>query len=87
MATFNYKVRDNTGRLIAGQLEADNSDLAAQKLKNLGFVPVEISESMKIYPFFKKIIPTTKINIRKICVFTRQLATLQKTKVSLINNL
>ncbi|MGA8681508.1 MAG: hypothetical protein WB592_13610, partial [Acidimicrobiales bacterium] len=40
--TFDYKVRDRSGRLVSGQLEGDNLALVAAKLRDMGFAPVEI---------------------------------------------
>ena len=85
MLTFKYKARDKAGRLISGKIEAGSADAASEKLKASGFTPVTIKESAKIPPFFKKILPQPKVHLRKISTFTRQLATLQKAGVSLIN--
>ena len=34
--TFAYKVRDREGRLLQGSLEADSTDLVANKLRSMG---------------------------------------------------
>ncbi len=85
MLTFKYKARDKTGRLISGYIEAGSADAASEKLKASGFTPVTIKETILIPAFFKKILPQPKVHPRKISTFTRQLATLQKAGVSLIN--
>ena len=42
---FDYSVRDRAGKLVTGQLEADNQTLVVQKLKGMGYSPVSISEA------------------------------------------
>ena len=39
--TFAYKVRDSSGKLIEGTLDADNDKLVATRLRSMGYVPVE----------------------------------------------
>lgn len=43
VATFNYSVRDRTGRLVSGSLDAESPALVALKLKQMGYAPVTIS--------------------------------------------
>lgn len=87
MAIFKYKARDGAGRLISGKIEADSPDAAAGKLKNSGFTPVTIQRNIRLPLFLKNILPRPKVSVRKIWVFTKQLATLQKAGVFLINSL
>ena len=42
--TFPYKVRDKTGKLVEGQLEAENAQLVVSKLRSMGYVPIEIEQ-------------------------------------------
>ena len=43
--TFAYKVRDKSGKLVEGQLEAENAQLVVSKLRSMGYVPIEIQQS------------------------------------------
>ncbi len=45
--TFSYKVRDSTGKLVEGQLEAENAQLVVSKLRSMGYVPIEIEQQGK----------------------------------------
>ena len=45
--TFSYKVRDKTGKLVEGQLEAENAQLVVSKLRSMGYVPIEIEQQGK----------------------------------------
>ena len=40
--TYAYKVRDRSGKLVEGTLEADNTTLVANKLRQMGYVPIAI---------------------------------------------
>ena len=42
--TFTYKVRDRQGKLVEGTLEADSSQLVVAKLREMGFVPIDIKQ-------------------------------------------
>ena len=42
--TFPYKVRDKAGKLVEGQLEAENAQLVVSKLRSMGYVPIEIEQ-------------------------------------------
>ncbi len=87
MRTFKYNVRDKTGRLITGIMESVSVNTAADKLKLSGFTPVTIKEKRQLPLFLTQAFSKTKVERRKINVFTRQLATLQKAGVSIISGL
>ena len=40
--TFAYKVRDSSGKVLEGPLEADNTSLVASRLRQMGYTPVNI---------------------------------------------
>ena len=42
--TFAYKVRDRAGKMVEGQLEADNAQLVVSKLRSMGYVPIEVQQ-------------------------------------------
>jgi type IV pilus assembly protein PilC len=44
LSKFDYEVRDRAGKLVSGQIEADNQEAVAQKLKSMGYAPLKISE-------------------------------------------
>ena len=69
--TFSYKVRDKSGKLVEGKLEAENAQLVVSKLRSMGYVPIEIeqqggkslSKDIKI-PFL-----TDRIRLKDVSVF------------------
>ena len=44
-ATFQYKVKDKSGKLVEGSLEAENAQLVVSKLRSMGYVPIEIQQT------------------------------------------
>jgi type IV pilus assembly protein PilC len=86
--TFSYKVRDTTGRVITGSLDADNSNLVVNKLKDMGYVPISIDK--KSASMNSKItIPLlgTRVNPKEVSLFSREFATLINAGVSLTRSL
>jgi type IV pilus assembly protein PilC len=87
--TFSYKVRDKTGKLVEGQLEAENAQLVVSKLRSMGFVPIEIEQQgspglgrdLKI-PFF-----SDRIKLKDVAVFSRQFATMINSGLSMLRSL
>jgi len=45
--TFAYKVRDRGGKVVEGQLEADDASLVAGKLRQMGYTPISIQARSK----------------------------------------
>jgi len=44
-ATFEYKVRDRSGSIKSGTLDAESQSQVASKLKSMGYAPVSITQS------------------------------------------
>ena len=83
--TFQYKVRDKDGKLIQGSLEADSKALVAEKLRQMGFVPVSIDASAKTAGFGKDFsFGGRKLKVRELAVFSRQFATMINSGLPLI---
>jgi len=87
--TFSYKVRDRTGKLVEGQLEAENAQLVVSKLRSMGYVPIEIEQQggntlgreLKI-PFL-----SDRIKLKDVSVFSRQFATMINSGLSMLRSL
>ena len=43
--TYEYSVRDRSGKIVSGKLEAESQAAVATKLKSMGYAPVSINES------------------------------------------
>jgi type IV pilus assembly protein PilC len=87
--TFAYKVRDKAGKLVEGELEAENAQLVVSKLRSMGYVPIEIeqqssrslSRDLKI-PFL-----SDRIKLKEVAVFSRQFATMINSGLSMLRSL
>jgi type IV pilus assembly protein PilC len=85
--TYAYKVRDRGGKMLEGTLEAESTTLVANKLRQMGYVPINIEKAagagMKTeINLFKK-----KPKLKDISVFSRQFATMINSGLSLLRSL
>jgi type IV pilus assembly protein PilC len=87
--TFEYKVRDRAGGFQSGQMEAASSAAVAKTLRDKGFVPLKIAErhvgtldrQLKL-PGMRK-----KVKSKEVSVFSRQLATMVNSGLTLVRAL
>ena len=42
--TYEYKVRDKSGNMVTGTLEADSELLVLQRLREMGYTPLEVGQ-------------------------------------------
>ena len=45
--SYQYKVRDKSGNLVTGTLVADNERLVLERLREMGYVPLEVGKEKK----------------------------------------
>ncbi|MHB0975696.1 MAG: type II secretion system F family protein [Candidatus Aquicultorales bacterium] len=86
-ATYVYKVRDRQGKLIQGSLEGDSLTTIVTKLRQMGYVVVDVSErsvaSKEIaIPGF-----SNRVKPKDLTVFSRQFATMINAGLSLTKSL
>ena len=86
--TYTYKVRDKQGKILQGSLDADSTTLVANKLRQMGYVPIAIDKkgggglSAEI-----KLPGSGKPKIKDIAVFSRQFAVMIDSGLSLLRAL
>jgi type IV pilus assembly protein PilC len=88
--TFTYKVRDRQGKLVEGALEADSAQLVVSKLREMGYVPIDIKQKQSksslsrdvSIPFF-----SSRVKLKDVAVFSRQFATMINSGLSLLRAL
>jgi type IV pilus assembly protein PilC len=89
--TYEYKVRDGGGKVLEGTLEADNTGLVARRLRQMGYVPIEItarsaaSGAMKMDLHFPGM--GERVPLKVLSVFSRQFATLINAGLTLFRAL
>ena len=74
-ATFQYKVRDRSGNLISGTLEADSELLVLQRLREQGYTPLEVGKEKKGLNVNISL-KAKKVKLKEVAVFSRQFATM-----------
>jgi type IV pilus assembly protein PilC len=87
--TYLYRVRDKGGRLLEGSLEADNSSLVANKLKEMGYFPIAI-EATAVGHLQKELhIPGFggRVKQKDVAIFARQFATMVNAGLTLLRAL
>src|SRR5688572_23567248 len=89
LTKFDYQVRDRHGKLVSGQLEADNQAAVASKLKSMGYAPLKIQEVSESGLNTEINIPGfgDKVGLKDLAIFSRQFATMINSGLSLIRSL
>lgn len=81
-ATYVYKVKDRLGKEITGAIEAESQSAVAGKLRQMGYIVLDISEKKETFsislPGLKK-----KVKLKDLTVFSRQFATMINSGVSI----
>ncbi len=85
--TYTYRVRDKQGRIMEGTLESDSTTLVANKLRQMGYVPLAIDKKAtggvrRELRLFKP-----KVKLKDIAVMSRQFAVMIDSGLSLLRAL
>ncbi len=88
-STYAYKVRDKTGKLVVGQLEAESEQLLVAKLRQMGYTPIAIDEHRSEKLSREIQIPglSNRIRLKDVAVFSRQFATMINSGLTLLRAL
>lgn len=87
--TFEYSVRDRSGKVVKGRIEASNQAAVANRLKTMGMAPIAITE-VSSKGLQKDIsIPglTDRIGLKDLAIMARQMATMINSGLSLLRSL
>jgi type IV pilus assembly protein PilC len=88
LSKFDYQVRDKSGKLITGQLEADSQAAVASKLSSMGYAPIKIDEVKSTGMNAEIRLPgSNKVKLKDLAIFSRQFATMISSGLSLIRSL
>jgi type IV pilus assembly protein PilC len=87
--TFAYKVRDQSGNVVEGALEADDASLVVGKLRQMGYTPIAIEQRAGSSLKTDIAIPglSGRVKLKDVAVFSRQFATMINSGLSLIRAL
>jgi type II secretory pathway component PulF len=81
MPTFAYKAKKSSAETVSGQISAQTRDEAIDLINQLGFLPISVEQEAM------QAVRPQKVKSKDIYVFSRQLANLLKSGVSLLRAL
>jgi type IV pilus assembly protein PilC len=87
LLAFNYRARDNTGKLVRGALEALSQEEVAEKLRRMGYAPVTITEAFAGLKLEQLEWNFRRIKTKDIVMFNIQLANMLNAGLSIISSL
>jgi len=88
-ATYQYAVRDKSGKVVTGKIDADSPAQVASKLKTMGYAPLKISAVDNAGLKKEITLPRlgSKVKLKEIAVFSRQFATMINSGLSMLRAL
>lgn len=87
MINFQYKARDNTGKLASGTMEGAAREDVAEKLQRLGLTPVEVNVLFEGFSLEKLATKFQRIKTEDIVMFNIQFANMLSAGLNIINAL
>jgi type IV pilus assembly protein PilC len=89
--TYDYKVRDGGGKIVSGTLDADNTALVAKRLREMGYVPIDISARSAAGGAMRKDLHLPgmggRVPLKVLAIFSRQFATLISSGLTLFKSI
>ena len=87
--SFDYTVRDKSGKLVKGRIEARDQAAVANRFKTMGLAPVSIDEVSASGMQREISIPGfgEKVTLKDLAVMSRQMATMVSAGLSLVRTL
>ncbi len=87
--TYAYKVRDRSGKVLSGSLDADNTALVANRLRQMGYVPIAIDKKAGASVKRDVAIPglSNRVKLKEVAIFSRQFATMINSGLTLLRAL
>ncbi|MEX0756174.1 MAG: type II secretion system F family protein [Actinomycetota bacterium] len=73
--SYAYKVRDKTGNVVTGTMMADSESLALNKLREMGYAPLEVNKEKAGLKMEINLRPG-RVKLKDLSVFSRQFATM-----------
>ena len=84
--SYSYKVRDKSGNLVTGTLVADNERLVLERLREMGYTPLEVGKEKKGLNFEINL-KAQKIKLKEVAIFSRQFATMVNSGLPILRAL
>ncbi len=87
MAIFRYSAKDNTGRLISGNIEADSDAMVVDRLRDMGFFITNLERTVERTDVFQFLQGLFGIGLKDLAIFSRQFSTMVNAGLSLVRTL
>jgi MSHA biogenesis protein MshG len=90
MAIYEFKGRNNDGRLISGQVDAASQDGAVNQLLGRGITPVSVNEHIEEISFSERFARATnsgRVSTTELIMFCRQMHTISRAGIPLVKGL
>lgn len=87
MTTYIYKAKKNASETVAGKINASSEDEAIDLINQLGLLPIAVEEEEYGSDASIANVKKTKIRSREVYLFSRQLANLLKSGVTILKAL
>jgi type IV pilus assembly protein PilC len=84
--TYTYKARDKSGNMVNGSLEADSEGLVLQRLREMGYTPLEASKKSSGLNLEINLRPG-RVKLKEVAVFSRQFATMVNSGLPILRAL
>ncbi len=86
--TFEYSVRDRSGKLVSGKLDAPNQTALVGKLREMGYAPISVTEKRSGgFNAELKLPGGDKVDLKALSIMSRQFATMINAGLSLLRAL
>ncbi len=82
MPTFNYSVRDKTGKIVKGKLEGESRDAVGAKLRQMGYIVLDLDQQGGLASM-GEVRFGTGVKPKDVSIFARQFATMINAGLSL----
>ncbi|PKQ29155.1 MAG: type II secretion system F family protein [Actinobacteria bacterium HGW-Actinobacteria-10] len=83
MPSFNYSVRDKTGKVVKGKVEGDSKDAVSAKLREMGYIILDVNQVGGLAALNQIKIGGGSVKIKDVSIFARQFATMINAGLSL----
>ncbi len=87
MANYNYRAKKGLNEIVSGSVEAHSEEEAIEKINALGYLPMRLEESNNTQESISPVLgrPRGRIRGSEITVLSRQLSSLLKSGVPILN--
>src|SRR3989449_6198505 len=83
--TYEYRVRDQGGKLVTGTLVADNEQLLLNRLREMGYTPLKVSQHRAGVK--REISLFKRVKVRDLAIFSRQFSTMVNSGLPILKAL